>query len=157
MRLAPSTQRVVRVVLATLAGAACSNPTESFRPVYDERPGILPADGPGTIGSVVVADSVSVGRPLTVVVTTQGGGCTRRARTEVRASTQLVAEVLPYDSVPSPDSRGFACTADIRGIQHAAVVQFTVRGRATVRVRGRSGGPSGADREVVVERGVTVY
>jgi hypothetical protein len=158
MRLAPPSHRAVRVVLAALlVGAACSNPTESSRPAYEARPGILPADGPGTIGSVVVADSVSVGSPLAVTVTTQGGGCTRRGRTEVRAASALVAEVLPYDSVPSPDSRGYVCTADIRGLEHAAVVQFAVRGRATVRVRGRSGGPAGADREVVVERGVTVY
>jgi hypothetical protein len=49
------------------------------------------------------------------------------------------------------------CTADVRGLGHAAVVQLAVRGRATVRVRGRTGGPAGADREVVVGRGVTVY
>jgi hypothetical protein len=104
-----------------------------------------------------VADSVRVGSPLAVVVTTQGGGCTRRGRTEVRAASALVAEVVPYDSVPSPDSQGYVCTADVRGLEHAAVVQFAARGRATVRVRGRTGGPAGADREVVVERGVTVY
>jgi hypothetical protein len=157
MRLASRSHRVVRVVLAALVGAACSNPTESLRPAYEARPGILSADGPGAIGSVVVADSVRVGSPLAVVVTTQGGGCTRRGRTEVRAASALVAEVVPYDSVPSPDSQGYVCTADVRGLEHAAVVQFAARGRATVRVRGRTGGPAGADREVVVERGVTVY
>ena len=144
------------LALLTLAAAiACSSgPTESgsddigtSRVGEGRQVGVLVFYG--DTAQVTVPETVAVGEPATIVVLTAGGGCIRTGDTEVQVSG-LVAELTPYDHFPSA---GQICTADFRLNTHTATVQFTQRGRATVRVRGREL-PSG--RMITVVRQITV-
>ena len=103
----------------------------------------------GDSAHVTAPESVALGEPATIVVKTAGGGCIRTGDTEVQV-TGLVAELTPYDHFPSA---GQICTADFRLNTHTVTVQFTQRGQATVRVRGRAQ-PSG--QIVTVVRQITV-
>ena len=144
-----------RALLILAATVACSSgPTESgsddigtSRVGEGRQLGVLTFFGDSA--QVTVPASVAVGEPATVVVLTAGGGCIRTGDTEVRV-VGLDAELTPYDHFPSA---GQVCTADFRLNTHTATVQFTQRGRATVRVRGREQ-PSG--RTITVVRQITV-
>lgn len=149
------TFRTLGAGLAGVALAACGQLTGPDDPVYEARPSVIaPGFGVG-IGTVLAADSVRVGEVLAVVVPTQGGGCVRQGETRVQRLSDFAVEVLPYDSVLARTSN-VACTADLRVLDHAAAVRFYRRGQATLRVRGR-GGDYTTDRDIVVERAVTVY
>jgi hypothetical protein len=146
------------LALLTLAAAvACSSgpgPTDAgstdlgtSRAGEGRQVGVLAFHG--DTAQVTVPQTVAVGEPATVVVTTYGGGCIRTGDMEVQV-TGLVAELTPYDHFPPA---GAICTADLRLNRHTATVQFTQRGRATVRVRGREL-PSG--RVITAVREITV-
>jgi hypothetical protein len=79
-------------------------------------------------------DTVARGALFSVTVTTLEGGCVRRAaRTEV-VTTDLLAEITPYNVLV----RSEFCTSDPVGIPHTARIRFTGTGLATVRIRGVS-------------------
>ena len=86
---------------------------------------------------IALPDTVAVGAPAALVVTTQGGGCIRQGETEVEAAPRA-ADVRVYDYFPRPSSE-LVCTADIRALAHEATLRFTQPGTATVRVHGRRG------------------
>ncbi len=142
-------RRSLAVVVCSLALAACSA-------------GGL--DGPETVrGAAILVDygdtttvtlstSVRVGVPLSITVTSFGGGCITRGETESTVRG-LEAEVRPYryEIVRLPPN--MACTDEFRIFQHTTSLQFGEPGDAHVRVLGlrRPG-----DAPYVVEREVQV-
>lgn len=143
----------IRPALALLAAglvAGCDalSPSDSDDEL-ERQPAIL-AFGEDD-AEIALPDTVAVGAPAALVVTTQGGGCIRQGETEVEAAPRA-ADVRVYDYFPRPSSDR-VCTLDLRGLRHEATLRFTQPGTATVRVHGRrqpSTGAFVATRTIVV-------
>ncbi len=137
-------------LIALLSATACASQGQVLEPTVELQPGILEFyDQPVQI---TTPDTVAVGAPATIEVKTYGGGCVSKGETRVTVEG-LLAVVEPLDSVitPSPEA---ACTDELRFFSHIVTVEFTERGTATLRVRGRRM-PAGelleADRIIVVQ------
>ncbi len=102
-----------------------------------------------TLGEVLVLpDTVQVDRAAEAVVTTFGSGtCTRPSGVTVTV-TGHTAEIVPYDSVPAPDSQ-VLCTGDLRAFPRTVTLRFRVSGVWTVRLIGR--GDVSVTRTVIVQ------
>ena len=98
---------------------------------------------------VDVPAAAVAGVPLTVAVTTYGGGCVGEDTT-VTFVEGLHADVVPYQRVITGN---IGCTLELRITKRQVAIVFPAAGRATVRVIGRS---SPSDSVVVVERSVAV-
>ncbi len=146
-------------MLTLAAAAACrssTGPTVSSPALSLEEP-LKPGISVRRVARILFAnDRVLVdvpaaavaGVPLTVAVTTYGGGCVGEDTT-VTFVEGLHADVVPYQRVIT----GVACTLELRITKRQVAIVFPAAGRATVRVIGRA---SPGDSVVVVERGVTV-
>lgn len=147
--LAPTSRLSVLACAALLA--ACSALLEPDRV---EEPAALVTDasllqGGGAIA--LSAETVAVGVPETVTVSTAGGGCLRKGRTDVRLAGSRL-EIRPYTSRPT--ARDIACPGDFRIDRHVVVRTFGTPGAYLVRAIGRGTvGPGGG---VAVERPLVV-
>ena len=131
--------RFAVAVVAVYIAAACIPSTEPVR--FEEEIGFIKGfnlDDP----RVVVPDTVDLGEPFTVTVTTYGGGCVSKGCTAVSAEG-LLATVMPYDVMAQQG----VCTAILISFEHEAILQFDQTGVARVVIRGRQA-PSG---EVISE------
>jgi hypothetical protein len=106
----------------------------------------------GDTTTVTVPTSARVGVPISITVTSFGGGCIVQGETEF-TRRGLEAEVRPYryETVRLPPN--MACTDELRIFQHTVSTTFEESGDARVRVFGlrRPG-----DAPHVVERQVPV-
>lgn len=119
------------VLLAMLYIPTCSSPAESE---WERRVGYLDAH----LGIPVLRapDSVSVGHPFTITVTTLGNSCTRADGVEVRVDPEFphLRVVRPYDL-----HRITGVCQDIgRALPRDVTLQFGERGEAVIRVVGQS-------------------
>ena len=82
---------------------------------------------------IEVPDTVSVGIPFTVSVTTGGNGCRRGGETVVEIVGNT-ATITPYDYSTEKVDGGSddICTTEGRLFEHIAQVTFIARGAATV-------------------------
>lgn len=87
-------------------------------------------DGP----DIGVPATARVGEPIPITVTTYGGGCIREDTTIVVIDS-LTAYVTPYQRIPTAPE---TCTAELNTNRRSLLVAFAVRGRATVKIRGRA-------------------
>ena len=143
-------------LLAILASVACHDATGPSERVvgiigYDklyEDPGFTTPD------PVEAPDTVRVGVPFDIVVTTLGfASCWEEAGAEVQVS-QLLAGIVPYDWKPSP-TRG--CIDVTRWFPRVVTVQFDRPGAALVVVQGRATSAwTVVEPWTVVERRITV-
>ena len=82
---------------------------------------------------VTLPDTAKRLQPITVTITSYGGGCISQGETDVAVS-DLQAEIRPYRyEVVGP---GVICTLELRVFEHVATLQFAKSGTATVRVLG---------------------
>ena len=116
--------------------------------------GIIGPDGNLEIGQLidwldplVVPDTVLVGRPFLVTVTTMGSGCTRVDKTEIEFQDN-VATITPYDY---EDFSGGDCPLVQLALHREVELRFPTVGDGQVILRGRDS----SDRIVTVTR-VTV-
>ncbi len=101
---------------------------------------------------IQLSDTVIAGAPMTVSVTTYGGGgggCSRRGFVEVKING-LTAELAPYDSVAV---RATGCTLVLHLYRHEVNLVFEQKGIATVRLVGKEWP---ADKKIIVTRTVLV-
>lgn len=82
---------------------------------------------------ITVPATARLDEPVTVSVTTYGGGCTHLGDTQVAVSGGT-AELRPYDVTETVG----ACPTIVNRLVHQAEVIFDQVGTATVRVYGRS-------------------
>ena len=106
----------------------------------------------GDTTTVTLPTSARVGVPVSIAVTSFGGGCITQGETEFTLRG-LEAEVRPYryEAVRLPPN--MACTDELRIFRHTVSLEFEESGDARVRVFGlrRPG-----DAPHVVERQLTV-
>jgi hypothetical protein len=82
---------------------------------------------------VTAPDTAKRLQPITVTITSYGGGCISQGETDV-AISDLQAEIRPYRyEVVGPD---VVCTLELRVFEHVATLQFAKLGTATIRVLG---------------------
>src|ERR1043166_2423034 len=115
-------------VLAAVA-VGCRSPAEqtSRRVVAAIENG-----GTGT-APVVLPDTVRVGVPFLVTVTTFGGACDHPDGAEISTSG-LFADLTPYDLLPPPET---ICIAILRASPRSMELTLAVPGTGVVRVHGR--------------------
>lgn len=142
--------RHTRFAAALLLLCAACSPTASGGPEYVRELALI-ADGAQTQGQVQVPVAARAGQSFTVVVTTWGGSCRRKAPAEVSV-TGLRADVTVYDLNPM----GGPCDRAILELEHVVQLRFAQAGTATVRVHGRGLDAQGALVPVVIERTLTV-
>jgi len=128
--------------------AGCASNTEPSGPTTERRPALLSFYSDSA--TVTLPDTVRRLQPLTITVTSYGGGCISQGETDVAVS-DLQAEIRPYRyELVGPD---VICTTELRVFDHVATVQFAKVGTASVRVFGERMPGAGAvelDRLVVV-------
>lgn len=98
-----------------------------------------------------VPETGRVGEPITVQVTTYGGGCVRDDTT-VATVAGLQADIVPYQQIFTPGPRG-GCTRDLRITRRSVRVVFGTPGPARVRLIGRA---QPGDSLIRLERQVTI-
>ena len=91
---------------------------------------------PGLGEVLVLPDTVQVDRAFGAVVTTFGSSTCTRPNGATVTVTGHTAEIVPYDSVPAPDSQ-MVCTDDLRAFPRTVTLRFRASGVWTVRVIGR--------------------
>ena len=111
--------------------ANCSSGTGPSAARLERRPALLSfyADS----ATVTLPDTVSRLQPVTVAVTSYGGGCITQGETDVAVS-DLLAVIRPY-RYEVTGSHAF-CEDAVRLFQHVATIQFAKAGQAEVRVIG---------------------
>lgn len=154
--------RIRNAALVLMALAACAPAGEPTSPPdgeVRERPdGAREELRPGTLAhygdpvQVQVPAVAQRGQAFEVRVTTYGGGCVHKGRTDVRVDG-LSARITPYDWEVVQLPQGSACTMELRLLQHTASVRFDQAGTGRVQIHGRSK-PSG--EAITVERTVQV-
>ncbi|MDO8434615.1 MAG: hypothetical protein Q7S58_19640, partial [Candidatus Binatus sp.] len=89
----------------------------------------------GDTTTLSVPSSARVGVPISITVTSFGGGCIGPGETEVTFQDSG-AEIRPhrYETVRLPPDMG--CTRELRVFQHTATLQFAQAGEARVRIVG---------------------
>jgi hypothetical protein len=87
---------------------------------------------PGT-APLVLPDTVRVGVPFLVTVTTFGGACDQPDGADISTSG-LLADVTPYDLLPPPET---VCIAVLRASPRSMTLTLAVPGTGVVRVHGR--------------------
>ena len=140
-----------RSLAAAVWCVGCSSSTGADSVIV---PGVI-ATGGGSMARVLVApDTVAVGVPFTVSVTTFGSGsCTRPS-----ATLASVGPALADLSVWDLQRVGVECTDDLSPFPRDISLKFTGVGVATIRVRGRAlvRTVAGQDSVVVIEKSVVV-
>lgn len=158
-----SQHREVRMILASLKPWAVSlltapsllacagSPSQVTEPIVELRRGVLEFydDAP----RIEAPATASVGAPVAVTVRTYGGGCIGRGPTST-AVQGLVAVIEPFDSVVIRLPPNWACTLELRLLEHVATVQFAEPGTATIRILGRrepGDSPLSVERTIVIQ------
>ena len=85
---------------------------------------------------LVLPDTVQVDGAFGAVVTTFGSSTCTRPNGATVTVTGHTAEIVPYDSVPAPDSY-MVCTDDLRAFPRTVTLRFRASGVWTVQVIGR--------------------
>jgi hypothetical protein len=135
-------------LLTTLLGCRSITGADEIR--RERRLGVIAFYGDPV--QIAAPDTVAVGAPAVVVVTTYGGGCISQGETEITAAG-LVAEVRPYDYFVTRLPSNGACPDVLYVYEHVATLRFWRAGRATVRVVGREepgNTPRTVERTIVV-------
>ncbi len=142
-------------LLAILASVACDDATGPSERVvgiigYDR---LYEDDSFPTPDPVEAPDTVRVGVPFDIVVTTIGlVSCWEEAGAEVQVS-QLLAGIVPYDWKPSPTT----CGERVQWFPRVVTVQFDRPGTALVVVQGQATSFwTVVEPWTVVERRITV-
>ena len=141
---------LLAAIAAAIGTAGCSQILAPEETRSERRPAVLAFYTDPV--RVLVPDTVAVGAPVTLEITSYGGGCIGQGETDVTVAG-LVAEVRPYDYFVTDLPPATACTEELRLYTHVATVQFARAGRALVRVHGweqPSDRPLALEREVVV-------
>ena len=122
-----SSRTVIAVVV--LLPSMCSNPAE---PEWERRLGYLDAH----LGVPVLQspDSVPVGQPFTVTVTTLGDACTRADGADVEAELPLLRIIRPFDLHRTTG----VCQAIGLTLPREVTLRFDKPGEAVIRVVGES-------------------
>ncbi len=97
---------------------------------------------------LVLPDTVQVDRAFGAVVTTFGSSTCTRPNGATVTVTGHTAEIVPYDSVPAPDSQ-MLCTDDLRAFPRTVTLRFRASGVWTVRLLGRD--DVSVNRTVIVQ------
>ena len=125
------------VGVGVLACGAIQDPSDledGTKEVWSVLPGILEINA-GQI-DINVPDTVFVGSPVSVVVTTYGSGCFRKAATTV-VMGGLDVFIGPFDSVVTLEGGNQMCPLILRRFQHTATVQFDEPGFGHFEINGR--------------------
>jgi len=104
--------------------------------------------GDGLLPLPILPDTVQAGVPFTATVSTFGSPCTRPDGTDVQ-TTGLVADLIPYDLLPPPET---VCEASITAFPRSVTLIFTTQGAGLVRLHGSDF----KGRPVTQQRPVTV-
>ena len=134
------------VVLAALA-SACSTLLPEHHD--EQQPAVL--EHYGDPPRVTAPASVLVGDPVTVSVTSYGGGCVRKGYTDVVQGERMTVSVRPYDLYVGDGK--VVCTDELALYQHDVTLRFDQPGTATIRIHGTrmpGGEPITLTRTVVV-------
>lgn len=86
----------------------------------------------GSPPRITIPAEAAVNKPVTVVIETSGGGCTRKGTTTVAYSRKRV-DLRPHDIFPAP---GTICILLLRLHRHEVTLKFARPGRVTVNVHG---------------------
>ncbi len=131
--IAPRRQAAKVLLTVVLTTTACDGRGQIAEPQAEMLRGIIEFEGNPV--RITAPDSVVLGAPATIDVTTYGGGCVSKGETRVTVE-DLSAVVEPFDrfTAPPPDA---ACTDILRRLSHVVTIKFTKRGVATLQVRGR--------------------
>lgn len=86
----------------------------------------------GDTSTIASPDTVEVGAPFTVRVTTFGGGCVRSTAGADVTGGDGVIEIRPYNH----DTGGPICTSDLMFLTHEVDVRATAAGPLVIRVIG---------------------
>ena len=134
-------------VLVLVLGSAAVGCRSAAEPGSRRVVGIIDNGGTG-ITPLVVPDTVYVQVPFLATVTTFGGACDHPDGSDV-STRGLLADVTPYDLLPSPET---ICIALLRASPRSIALTFAAPGTAVVRLHGRSfgGGDVTLQRVVVV-------
>jgi hypothetical protein len=97
---------------------------------------------------LVLPDTVQVDRAFGAVVTTFGSSTCTRPNGAAVTVTGHTAEIVPYDSVPAPDTQ-MGCTDDLRAFPRTVTLRFRASGVWTVRLIGRD--DVSVNRTVIVQ------
>ena len=130
---------------------ACSGPSDGSRGTRDpwvRVVGRIDAGPPGSQAALQTPDTVRVGVPFTITISTYGAtGCIHPDQSDLQQSQSSV-DVTVYDSlwVGSPP-----CLPDWHSYPRALEQQFNLAGPAFIRLHGR-----GADSTLTFERAITV-
>lgn len=117
------------LVLAALASACSALLPE--RP-SEQQPAVL--EHYGEPPQVTAPASVLVGEPVTVSVTSYGGGCVRKGYTEVVQGQGMTVSVRPYE-LHAGDGKS-VCTDELALYRHQVTLRFDQPGTATLRIHG---------------------
>ena len=141
---------LVEYLGAAAALAACSVQGFEGGPDTIRGPAILAHYSDSAM--VRMPGSAHVGVPVSITVTSFGGGCITQGDTEVTVRG-LVAEVRPYryETVRLPPNA--ACTSELRIFEHTVSFQFSEPGEASVRIVGLR---RPQDAPYILERELTV-
>ncbi|HJU75245.1 MAG TPA: hypothetical protein VJ717_15995 [Gemmatimonadaceae bacterium] len=130
---------------------ACSESTEPDG-IWEVDFGLVGA--PSSLNTLIMPDTVFVGRPVAVTVNTFGSSSCTRPAGIIQASAGARLQILtPLDSVAV---RAIACTDDLASHPHPTVLTFQEAGTATVRVQGYIMLQGGQKRSGAVEKLVVV-
>ncbi len=164
MRISPARASSILVPVLGMLLAACQTAPSApdtatpSAPLTEQTPAsgqtarrIATITGYGESTVVDVPAAAHVGEPVTIGVTTYGGGCiTEDTTTAIIASRR--ADVTPYQLVYTPRP-GEGCTLDLRINRRTVRVTFATAGAAQVVVTGRA---QPGDSLVRVVRAITV-
>lgn len=147
--------RIACLLAMTCLGACASTPVAGVEQTIPEtfNPGstwkqvvaeIAFINGAGELTREVhAASTVRVGEPLTVEVTSYGGGCEAQGSGEVAVEgLEADIHVFDYTFVPLPAAPGMehvahVCTTPLKMFRKRFPVHFDQRGEAVVRVHGK--------------------
>ncbi len=95
---------------------------------------------------------VFVGEEFTLVIMTEGGGCSSQGRVSVSYPRRRHAEVRIYDYELAPTDEHSVCPSILKVFRHQARLRFEDGGTATVAIIGQNGSsqPITISRQVVV-------
>ena len=159
-KIIPISGLALALALATgvmrLNGAVASQrrTTPQYQPPQEAR--VLGILDESANDALVAPATVMAGESFQVTITTIGSGCEREADTGVIVSEDG-ATVMVYDFTKATRP-GVACTMILKRLRHTVILRFTKRGKALIRVWGRSVGSDTplAGAPTVLERQVTV-
>lgn len=117
--------------------------------------GVVALGDDGTDQSLVVPETIEINKDFEITVTTSGNGCVSAADTGVILG-EMSADIFVYDFT-SANRPGIACTMIFKTLPHKAILRFTQKGEAIIRIWGRKqGGNSPLGEPVIIVKRITV-